>query len=165
MGNKSQRAMAAEHAGIVGCLKLCGRPGAANATVLGLATSAIVGAAWEDSRSLEVIVGMAKRIWYRYAPSKHILRSSRADGVQCAFSEDIDVGSCCNSYAENVVGIFNYCCRFSASRRPNLNVKESERMQDACRHRGGSGLPIRSASYAWIGSSTAVTRGAPACNW
>lgn len=61
INNKAQRALAAERASIVDCIKLCKRSSATK-TVLSNAVSAIIGAAWKDSGSLDVVSRIVKRL-------------------------------------------------------------------------------------------------------
>ncbi|KAK3175419.1 hypothetical protein K4F52_010285, partial [Lecanicillium sp. MT-2017a] len=60
--SKPQRAAAADAAEIVDCIELCARSGPASNTVKGLAVSAIIGAVWKDSQSMDVVKGAVARL-------------------------------------------------------------------------------------------------------
>lgn len=59
-----RRAAAADFAGITGCLELCERSGRASKTVKSLAVSAVIGAVWKDSHSLDAVKRVLARLKY-----------------------------------------------------------------------------------------------------
>ena len=62
-----QRAAAADFSGVTDCVKLCERSGQASRTVKSLAVSAIIGAVWKDSQSLDAVKGVMARLKYVFA--------------------------------------------------------------------------------------------------
>lgn len=61
--SKVWRAAVADKIGIVRYLKLCEKSGPPSITVKSYAISAIIGAVWKDSRSLETVKKVMDRIW------------------------------------------------------------------------------------------------------
>lgn len=63
MNSQAQRALAAKRAGIKDCIKFCKRSGPTD-SVLALAISALLGAAWLETSDLETVARMVKRLRY-----------------------------------------------------------------------------------------------------
>lgn len=62
--SKEQRAAVVDSIGIVSCMKLCDKPGATSKTVKSLAFSALIGAAWLDSGSVDIVADILARLYH-----------------------------------------------------------------------------------------------------
>ena len=62
--SKERLASAARRAGIEKCIKLCEMSGPASTTVMSWAVRAIIGAAWKDSGSFDVVLEIIRRFRY-----------------------------------------------------------------------------------------------------